>query len=62
MITVTVFINDQPIFTRTARNTGVQNDKGCYMYKVDTGCTLEHCRDDGAIRLAHKLLDTVEEP
>ena len=59
MITVTIFINGSPIFTRSARNQSkVKNSKT--LYKVDDGSEIWHKRDDGAIKLAKKMLDTIK--
>lgn len=59
MITVTVSINGQPIFTRSAVRvvTGEPNQ-----YRVDDGTTIEHHYDAGAVELAKKMLDTIKEP
>lgn len=58
MITVSIFINGTPIFTRSARNiTGTLS--GLNEYRVDTGDIISHLREDGAIQLAHKMLDTI---
>lgn len=61
MITVTILINGQPLFTRSARNTLVQNDEGQFEYAVDTGQRVYHARDEGAVHLAKLLLDTIRE-
>jgi hypothetical protein len=60
MITVTIAVNAQVIYARTAVNVGELKD-GVYEYEVDDGTTIEHFRDAGAIPLAHKMLDTIEE-
>lgn len=61
MITVAILINGQPIHARTAVNQAKKNKKGETAYKVDTGEIVWHDRDDGAIELAKKLLDTIKE-
>lgn len=64
MISVVIFINDQPIFTRTARNvtTGPKGPDGIHEYAVDDGTHLKHKRTDGAVKLAIKMLKTIKEP
>lgn len=66
MITVSISINGTPIFTRTAVNAGpytgdVEVYRGGHLYKVDTGETICHNRDDGAVALARMILDTIHE-
>lgn len=60
MITVSVLINGQPIYTRSAVNRGPKASGEC-RYDVDDGSVIDHMREDGAVALAHKLLDTIEE-
>ncbi len=60
MITVTVFINGSPIFTRSARNLG-ESSNGIYKYRVDTGDIIQHRRDDGFVPLVKMMLDTIED-
>lgn len=60
MITVTIFINGNPIITRSAyRIEGMEH--GVCKYHVDDGSTITHHYDDGACTLAKKMLDTVKE-
>jgi len=60
MITVSILINGQPIFTRSARNTDkVKNKKTIYI--LDTGKEILHKRKNGAIKLAKMMLDTIKE-
>lgn len=67
MITVTISINGEPIYTRTAVNVGDCTNfvngfpERCSVYQVDTGETLKHKRDDGAVALTRKMLDTIHE-
>jgi hypothetical protein len=61
MITVSIFINNNPILTRSAVNTGEVDSEGNTLYKVDTGEILKHKRKDRAVVLAHKMLDTIKE-
>ena len=69
MITVQILINGQVILARSARNVGSageSNDEGyptdMCLYHVDDGSTIKHKRSDGAVKLAHLLLDTIKEP
>ena len=60
MITVTIFINGKPIYTRSAVNQS-ENLTGECRYKVDTGKVIIHKREDGAVNLAKAMLDTIKE-
>lgn len=60
MITVAILINGKPIAARSAINRGTQPD-GRTRYEVDDGGTVLHRREDGAVRLAVKLLRRVRE-
>lgn len=60
MITVTVFINGNPIISRSAKNVSGKRE-GVNNYICDTGDTIVHRYEDGAIELAKKMLDTVIE-
>ena len=60
MITVVVYINDRPIFTRSARNIS-KNSPKIQKYKVDTGKILKHKRSDGFIPLVKQMLDTIDD-
>jgi len=78
MITVSIFINGNPIFTRSARNLGetwyssidgeeiVDHDhasfRGMHLYKLDDGTEIKHLREDGAVKLAIEMLKTIKEP
>jgi hypothetical protein len=58
MITVTIFINGQPIITRSAVNKGpALND--LTRYCVDDGSAIFHKPEDGAVKLAIEMLKTV---
>ncbi len=61
MITVSIFINGSPIYTRSAVNTDEQDAAGATKYSCDDGSTLVHHRRDGAVILAMKMLETVDE-
>ena len=60
MITVSISINTEPIYTRTAINIG-DNADGTSRYKLDDGSELDHFMKDGAIILAQKMLNTIHE-
>ncbi len=60
MIPVTILINGQPIFTRSAIRVEMQDGVG--RYKSDDGRIIRHKYDDGAVSLAQKLLKTIKEP
>ena len=62
MITVVIYINERPILARSARNTGHTNEANETEYHCDTGAIILHKREDGAVELAKKLLNTVKEP
>lgn len=60
MITVSIFINANPIYTRSAQNTGkMQGNQVEYL--SDDGEIVLHDPERGAVALAHKLLDTIKE-
>jgi hypothetical protein len=61
MITVAILINGEPLMARSAVNTGERNDKGETLYKVDSGELIAHARHLGAVPLAQKMLDTIQE-
>lgn len=62
MITVTIAINDQVIYARSAVNKGYIDDvSDICAYAVDEGSTIEHSRGAGAIVLAKAMLDTIKE-
>lgn len=60
MITVSILINAQPIFTRSARNNN-STKNGKTKYVTDAGDIIWHKRDDGAIDLAIAMLKTIKE-
>lgn len=61
MITVAILINGNPIMARSAVNKGCKNEKGETRYRCDDGSHIMHKREDGAVKLAKKLLDTIVE-
>lgn len=61
MITVSILINGQPIFTRTAVNKGETQPKGYCKYLLDDGSTILHKRENGAVSLAKLMLDKIKE-
>lgn len=60
MITVSILINGQPIFTRSAVNQGSFTAKDC-KYKLDDGNYVIHNPTDGAVKLAIKMLEQIKE-
>ena len=60
-LTVSIFINNNPIHTRSCINTGRKDPRGWTVYEVDTGDVLLHRQEDGAVALAKKLLGTIQE-
>lgn len=66
MITVSILINGEPIFTRSAVNRGpVEGQSPTALlkcrYDVDEGTVLEHHPQNGAVTLAKMMLDTIKE-
>lgn len=57
MITVSIAINGEPIYARTAVNRLEEVGK----YVLDDGKYLEHDPGDGAVKLAIKMLKTIQE-
>lgn len=57
MLTVSILINGEPIFTRTVVNR--IEEKGGYV--SDDGTIIKHDPKDGAIALAIKALKTIKE-
>jgi hypothetical protein len=61
MLTVAILINGQPIMARSAVNTGKVLGDGCVVYVVDDGSKIHHRPENGAVKLAEKLLKTIKE-
>ena len=61
MLTVSILINGNPIMARSAVKRG-RLPNGDTRYAVDDGSEIFHRREDGAVALAKKLLDTIVEP
>lgn len=62
MITVSILINGQPIYTRSAVNRSKPNPASkINTYEVDDGTIIYHQIDKGAIHLAKKLLEKIKE-
>ena len=61
MISVTIFINGQPIITRSARRVEGSPPNEC-TYHVDDGREITHWYSEGAVALAIELLKGVQEP
>jgi hypothetical protein len=62
MITVAILINGNPFMARSARKMERKDGDyrtGIQRYRVDTGEIIKHRYEDGAVELAHKLLDTI---
>ena len=59
MITITIFINGNPILTRSATQ-GEVLGQGRYAYNLDDGNVVEHDYNDGAVELAKKMLDKID--
>lgn len=55
MITVSISINGEPIYTRTAVNRLKEHG----VYVLDTGERIHHNPDEGAVALAQKMLATI---
>ena len=60
MITVSILINGNPVYTRSAVNVGKGSHGSC-KYQLDDGQVIEHISDDGAVPLAKRMLDTIVE-
>jgi hypothetical protein len=60
MITVSILINGQPVYTRSAVNV-TAGDREINEYKVDDGTIIKHKPKDGAVILAKKMLSTIRE-
>lgn len=58
MLTVSILINGEPIFTRSVVNR--IKSKGGYV--CDDGTVIKHNPKDGAVSLAIKALKTIKEP
>lgn len=61
MITVSIAINGEPIFARSAVNTGKTLGNGCTVYELDCKTKVHHNPESGAIKLAKKMLDKIHE-
>ena len=60
MITVAILINGNPIVARNAVNQKYIDENGYTNYKTDSGEIVKHKVSDGAVVLAHKLLDLIK--
>jgi len=61
MITVAIMINGHPLMSRAAARIEDPDKDGKATYKLDSGRVIKHAPVDGAISLAHKLLDDLDE-
>ena len=59
MISVSIFINNNPLITRSATRIKGNDGELCE-YQVDDGRTIKHNFNDGAVSLAIKLLEGIE--
>ena len=59
MITVCININGKCVMARSATN--IKDVKEGCLYKTDCGKEIIHNPEDGAVKLAHKLLDCIDE-
>lgn len=62
MISVQILINDRVIYNRSAVNQGISPDEINTWYLNDDGKIIKHKREDGAVKLAIKMLKTIKEP
>lgn len=60
--TAEVNISGNCLFARSCHRLEETNEQGEHKYCVDDGSIIWHDRDDGAVVLAQKLLDTIECP
>lgn len=58
MITVVIYINDRPIYVRSAVNR-IDEHGG---YETDDGTLIHHDPAKGAVPLAIQMLETIQEP
>ena len=61
MISVSISINGEAIFARSARNQSTTDDNGKTQYITDAGDVIYHDRDKGAVDLAIEMLKTIKE-
>lgn len=59
MITVAILLNGNPLVARNAINQAEWNEIGETKYLTDSGEVIWHKREDGAVKLAHRLLDLI---
>ena len=57
MLTISILINGEPLYTRTVVNRLLE--KGVYI--CDDGSEIKHDPNDGAVKLAIKALKTIKE-
>jgi hypothetical protein len=60
MITVSILINGEPLVARSCKRVDGEAGEIC-TYFTDCGHEIEHNYNDGAVALAHKLLDLIHE-
>ncbi len=59
---VSININGNVLMARSCRNTGESDGEGRTRYVVDDGSVVWHRQSDGAVELAKKLLETIQDP
>ena len=63
MISVSIFINNNPILTRSAVNSGrINHETRSTEYDLDNGSVVIHDPSQGATKLAIKMLETIKNP
>ena len=63
MISVSIFINNNPILTRSAVNSGrINHETRSTEYDLDDGSVVIHDPSQGATKLAIKMLETIKDP
>lgn len=63
MITVSILINGEPLYTRSAvnRTKGIPKNENQNTYLLDDGSKIIHIPNKGAIKLAIEMLKTIKE-
>jgi len=59
MLNITIHVNGQTVYSRSARN--IDDTDKINKYQCDDGSIIEHNPDDGIVLLAKKMLDTITE-
>ena len=67
MLTVSISVNGNVVYARSARNITderykkILKDESDNIYKTDAGEDITHNPKDGIVKLAKKILDTIKE-